>query len=456
MAIKMNIQDPTKVYLEPCHNYDKKRIAEILNQHYSIFESAIKPGNAVSIKPNFVKEGRESNKREWLQIITNPILIKETIRIVSKTLQGKGKIIIADGPQTDSSFKKIFEKINVEEWFKIVDGTDIQLKIIDLRDHEYKSLGSTVLFRKKLLGDPRGSVEVDLKDNSEFLNHTSSKFGYYGADNDIEETNKAHNHYHHKYRVSKSIIETDVFINMPKLKSHKKAGITCCLKNLVGINTYRNYLPHYNLGTPKEGGDQFLSSTMTNRLEAKALHKIYNFVKTNKILSFQLLPLKIFGKSILGKTNKVIRSGNWYGNDAIWRMILDLNKILFFANIDGTLKTNNFVSAKKYIGIVDGIIGGQGQGPMDAEAINSNALIIGTNPVAIDAVCAKYIGFDYKKIPSIANAFNVKSYPFVNFKYDDIRVVSSDKRYNKNLKFIRKEHALSFAPHFGWKGQIEL
>ena len=32
--------------------------------------------------------------------------------------------------------------------------------------------------------------------------------------------------------------------SLPKLKTHKKAGITCALKNLIGINGNKEYLPH--------------------------------------------------------------------------------------------------------------------------------------------------------------------------------------------------------------------
>ena len=34
-----------------------------------------------------------------------------------------------------------------------------------------------------------------------------------------------------------------------------------------------------------------------------------------------------------------IRNGNWQGNDTCWRMALDLNRALRFANRDGSLRT---------------------------------------------------------------------------------------------------------------------
>jgi hypothetical protein len=39
-------------------------------------------------------------------------------------------------------------------------------------------------------------------------------------------------------------------------------GMTCALKNLVGINANKNWLPHHTEGTPEQGGDQFPAGTL--------------------------------------------------------------------------------------------------------------------------------------------------------------------------------------------------
>ena len=48
---------------------------------------------------------------------------------------------------------------------------------------------------------------------------------------------------------------------MPKLKTHKKCGVTISLKNLVGLNTNKNLLPHHSLGTPSRAA----TSSRTSR-----------------------------------------------------------------------------------------------------------------------------------------------------------------------------------------------
>lgn len=443
------------VYLKTNCEYSKAEIVEFL-ENTSIFDEIIKRGDHVVIKPNWVKE-HHLKKKDWDYIITHPVVIEATVEVVAKRLQGKGMIIITDGPQTDSSFEKIMQHMNMKEWYDISERYNIQLKIMDLRDEEWISKEGIILEKHKLEGDPKGAVEINLKGrNSEFASHEKSKRGYYGACNDRGETNWAHDGYNNIYRVSRTIIESDVFINIPKLKTHKKAGITCCLKNLVGINTYKNYLPHYCEGTPSEGGDQFPDSTLKNKVEGSLMASIKDRIKKSTILSQLFIPIKKIAKLIFGDTGYIVRSGNWYGNDTIWRMICDLNKILFYANSDSTMKEDIWINTKKYIGLVDGIKGGQGTGPLHPDPVDSQLLILGTNPVAIDCCCAKLMGFDYKKIPSISNAFKLKNYSIYMGKYENINVISKDKRYNKNLKDINKEDVLWFQPHFGWENHIEL
>ena len=59
----------------------------------------------------------------------------------------------------------------------------------------------------------------------------------------------------HQYLVAKEVVEADVIINLPKLKTHRKAGVTCALKNLIGINGNKEYLPHHRVGGSQSGGD---------------------------------------------------------------------------------------------------------------------------------------------------------------------------------------------------------
>jgi hypothetical protein len=250
------------------------------------------------------------------------------------------------------------------------------------------------------------------------------------------------------------VLEADVFINLPKLKTHKKAGITSSLKNLVGINTYRNYLPHNSIGTLVDGGDQFPSSKAKSRIESTFMPFIYQHILGNSFLAKIFSPVMGLGKIIFGDNQKTIRGGSWYGNDTLWRMVLDINKVFFYMNSDGTFRDGVPSKMKKYISIVDGIIAGEGDGPKAPDAINMGYIIAGLNPVSVDAICARMMNFDYLKIPSILNAFRIRRLPLVNFKIENIKIMFEGEAYS--ISNIPSSLSVNFKPHRGWIGHIEL
>jgi uncharacterized protein (DUF362 family) len=426
-------------------------ISEVLPE--TIF-SIIKPGNKVIIKPNWIRESHLSRPDEWEQVITHPAVITSVLKKVLEKLNGTGKVSIVDGPETSSSFEKILAHYPVQLWKKMADESGIMFEILDLREDEWITDDNVVVERKKLPGDPLGSTQVNLlNDTSEFFTHSPSKKGYFGADSNISETNKAHDGRNNYYRVSRTVIESDIFINIPKLKTHKKAGITCNLKNLVGINTYKNFLPHNTIGTASDGGDQFPGKNSKSKIESKLMPFIHQHILTKPGWSRLFSPVIGFGRKIFGDNSKTIRGGSWYGNDTLWRTILDLNKILFYADPDGSMRADRWSSTKKYISVVDAIIAGEGNGPKSPDPVHFKYLICGTNPVATDTVCAAFMGFDAFKIPHISKAYLIKKYRLVNFNEDQIEILFSGKKYH--IGDIPAEKIRPFIAHFGWTGHIE-
>ena len=441
----------TNVSVRYVEKYDEHQIYSALPD--SLF-SQVNPGDTVILKPNWVMESHKYRTDDWEYVITHPAVITAVLRKVLARLVGKGKIIIIDGPTTEASFKKLIAHYPVSRWHELAETADVHLEVIDLREHEWETKNDIIVKRHRLPGDPNGKTEVDLLDrSSEFWKHGKPPRGYHGADYDQSETNRAHDGHHNLYSVSRTVIEGDVFINLPKLKTHRKAGITCCLKNLVGINTYKNYLPHHSEGGPSEGGDQFPVDNVKARIEGPLMAILKKHVLQNPLLARLLSPLNSVGKKVFGDTRQVVRSGNWFGNDTIWRMILDLNKVLFYANADGTLRDGLAVNAKRYIGIVDAILAGEGHGPLAPEPVQMGYLFCGTNPVAIDAVSATFMGFDPLKIPTIARAFQVQQFPLCDFGYNDIQVSIRDKEYP--ISDVPSDLIVHFEPQFGWKGHIE-
>jgi uncharacterized protein (DUF362 family) len=108
---------------------------------------------------------------------------------------------------------------------------------------------------------------------------------------------------------------------------------------------------------------------------------------------------------------------------------------------------------KKYITIVDGIVAGEGNGPKKPDAISLNYIFCGTNPVAVDAVCTRFMGFNPDKIPSIRSAFKINKYPLVDFDYDDIKILIDSTEFR--IGTFPARYLKKCKPHKGWKDHIE-
>lgn len=445
------INTPQQVHLIKFNGYHEDKIYEALpRQLFSI----ISQGDTVVLKPNWVLEKHQYRHGEWEQVITNPAILTAVLRIVVEHLGNNGRIIITDGPELNADFNKILSYQPLDEWKAITEQHNITLEIVDLREELYIQDKNVTIKKVKLPSDPKGKVIANLMDeNSEFYGHIKSEKGYFGAGSDIREANHAHDGHTNLYSVSRSVVEADVFINLPKLKTHKKGGITSSLKNLVGINTYRNYLPHNSIGTPAEGGDQFPASHPKSRIESTFMPFIHQHVLKNLFLAKLFSPFMGLGKKVFGDNQETIRGGSWYGNDTLWRMVLDINKVLFYVNKDGTLRDGSLSKMKKYISIVDSIVAGEGNGPKAPDPINAGYIIAGSNPVAVDAVCARIMNFDCKKIPAIDNAFRIKFFPLVGFKMEDIKILYKGEVFS--LSNFPSSHVVSFRPHKGWVGHIE-
>lgn len=95
----------------------------------------------------------------------------------------------------------------------------------------------------------------------------------------------------------------------------------------------------------------------------------------------------------------------------------------------------------------------QGNGPLEPDPVNMGYIFCGQNPVAIDFVCARFMGFDPLKIPMMKNSFRIDKYKICDYKYKDIKLQVDGKEYFIDL--LPKKYIHKFEPHFGWKGFIE-
>jgi len=390
------------------------------------------PGRLIVLKPNWVQESHEFEPDVWEPVITHPSLVLAVASYVAELARENATIAICDAPNTYADFARIVERGSVSEHLHRLRLAYPRLvfELIDLRREVWICKEEVIVSRRANVPDPRGYVRVDLGRESLFYGYRGEG-KYYGADYDTSAVNMHHHGEMHEYLIAGTPMKADVFINLPKMKTHKKTGITCCLKNLVGVNGDKNWLPHHVEGTPRYGGDEFPDDALAHQLE--------RFLKTSGRSLALAVPglgawlyrkLRNAGKASLGDSRTTVRNGNWSGNDTCWRMALDLNRAFYYRDQVGERRAQR---RSRVLNIVDGIIGGEGDGPLCPIAVPSASLVAGVDPALVDSVVAALMGFAPQNLPIIANSGVGQGV-----------CPSPDPVLGR-----------PFLPHFGWQGRLE-
>jgi len=428
-------------------NYGSKR--------WNPLRGIVQPGHTVLLKPNFIREFRETQEGHGDCLVTHGSVIRAVLDYVYIALGGQGRIIIADAPQNDADFEAICRITGlreIQEFYRRQAGC--QVEVYDLRPERAAKIDGVIVGHERLPGDPAGYAKVDLGRLSAFAEVKHLCHLLYGAEYDTAELRQHHHDDVHEYLVSKTVLTADCVINLPKLKTHKKTGLTACMKNLVGINGNKNWLPHHREGTPSQGGDQFADDNLLHRIERTAVAGFKRVFPLLGPLRRTLAgPLHAIGRRIFGDTNTdTIRSGNWYGNDTTWRMVIDLNRVFVYADAQGQLHDR---PVRQVLNVVDAIVAGEGNGPLDPTPKPAGAILAGFNPVAVDLACARLMGFDYRRIPMLNRAPDDHLLPLLPGSPEEVILCSDNVQFSGTCVDMRPLQP-GFRPHFGWQGHIEI
>ncbi len=420
----------------------------------------IQPGQTVLLKPNFVVS-RHAAGGDLFSAITHPSLLRALVDYAYLALRGEGRILIADSPQMDCDFDELLRRTrleSVQELYREEGGFAIE--ILDLRDFCLVDPDQDAYStnRRRLPGDPLGEVVFDLGERSHFYgieNHDR----FYGADYDRTVTVAHHHGRVHRYSVSRTVLSADVVISVPKLKVHKKVGVTLNVKGLVGINTNKNYLVHYRLGTPAQGGDQLPDDLQrADRLLVRVQRYLFDRLlarqsaTTDAVYGMLRAGYRLLVKPFVKLSSETVMldGGNWHGNDTAWRMAADLLKIFLYGAADGTLRSE---PQRRIFCVVDGIVGGEKNGPLLPDAKPAGCLVGGEHPLAVDVVAARLMGFDPRKIRQFSLLEDSRGFNLGLGSIEEINVRAAEEEV-RDL-FRSRSRFLDFAPHPGWVGQVE-
>lgn len=332
-------------------------------------DDLIDEGDTVLFKPNWVGFGPGT--------YTRPEVVRPLIDMA--IIAGADHIYIGDGGEDVSLTDYVMDSANYTTMVSILasryPGTDIQTVNLNERNAGWHwiSLGSDSSFAGS------GYSNYDLGTGSTTLYgsdyyHASDTLGV-NPDGDCLGW----------YAVNDYVLNADVIINVPKLKTHQEMIATNSLKNFVGLT---------------------LSST-------------YNDSSNMERIAHHHQPLE----------------ENYFTNDIFWRAILDMNKIVLYADVDGVLQS---AQQRKYLTVVDAIQSmeksqhhsyGGGGIPYDTYCI-----MAGVDPVAVDAVGCRIMGYDYSVIPSIYNADSDILHPIGTNDPDKVAVIGDN--INSSFSYV--------------------
>lgn len=362
------------------------------------FKALVPTGGIVVIKPNLVSEPRDC-KTLPESIVTHASVIRPLIDYSFKAVGDSGTVVVADAPQFDSDFDTIVKLNGLKEMTELLsERLGRRINLLDLRAEGVDIENGVIVRRYELKGDPLGYSKIDLGPESMLVDIQDCASRFKGSDYNRDETISHHDSGKHEYSISNTVLKSDLVISVPKLKTHKKAGVTLNLKNLVGINGHKNFIPHYRIGTPDSGGDEMSESGIKAKLLSISYDQaISNLPRMHTPGKKTLMLLRELERKTVGEHGGIVRAGDWYGNDTIWRSILDLYRIITCSSKNGNVEET---PSRELFSIIDGIVAGEGNGPLLPKARNEGVVLGGRSFVAVDIAAIASMGHEYMEFPT--------------------------------------------------------
>jgi uncharacterized protein (DUF362 family) len=404
--------------------------------------------NRIFVKPNWVYQQNNSENC----VTTHSSLLRPLLDYLFLVFGTNSQITVADISLQSADIEQIWRETGVDALRDYYKSNGLPVRFMDLRQEKaIVDSSGFIVRRERLPGDPLGYVDVSLGEQSylEAISDTRSVFSV----NDYEPGTATcfHSQGQHRYLIPQTALNAELFINVPKLKTHCKAGLTTCMKNLIGINGEKSWIPHFRLGAPHSGGDEYpdrfryvmeIKSTIQNSLQGRHRwayligQRVWNIYKKRKTRS---------GASLTS-------GGAWCGNDTLWRSILDLVKVITFADRTGTLTGT---PQRYHLCLIDAVICGEGEGPLRTSPKAAGFVICSSNPVSADWAACAIAGFDWQKIPQLYHARELSRLSD-DFPATPENLTVSWFAADRVRCSIRELPAIHLKPASGWVKRIEV
>jgi uncharacterized protein (DUF362 family) len=350
-------------------------------------------GKRIFLKPNWVKHPQ--NTHDEICLCTHHNFTLATLEVMLRL--GPKKVVIGDAPvqscrwdnAVDSAFLAKVQAL-AERYDIPVVVKDLRRVVMDMRTAEMvkvqQSLDRFLIFD---LGKQSYLEPVTLEGQNSF------RVTHYNPDRFLESHTKGI----HKYCITRELFEADIVISMPKTKTHEKTGITNALKNIVGMNGDKDFLPHHRIGGTATGGDSYPGNNLFRNLSERA------YDQANRNLGKSSYKFWVKTASLLWKLsqprNEDRFGAGWYGNDTTWRMVMDLNRIVLYGRCDGTVSDT---PQRQFFSLCDGIIGGQKDGPLSPTPLALGLICFTDDSAWADIAMAILMSMDITRLPLLMAA----------------------------------------------------
>jgi uncharacterized protein (DUF362 family) len=412
------------------------------------FGNIIPAGARVLVKPNLVLH---ENNGPWSfdAVITHPSFVQAVVSELLNT--NAGVVAVGDSPIQSCDFQHLMRRTKLDVWSRNLKAREPRFTGV----HDFRRTIATVKGgirqAKEDMVDRNRYGLFDLGRDSLLEPITTSEPRFRITGYDPKFLAETHQPGRHQYLIAKDVLDADVVVSLPKLKMHKKAGVTNALKNFVGINGNKEYLPHHRIGGSSDSGDCYPGKSRVKEL-LESLYDYQNGSLTggrSKVVAPVLRPLSKY-LSLAGDETGI--EGAWSGNDTVWRMSLDLNRILMYGRPDGSMADT---PQRTVLHICDAIIAGQGNGPLAPEPFDLGMIIAGENAAAIDYVGARLLGMNPSEIPIIRGAFDNFRWPLAGFSPQEISIRNQSETFSIEAFFSGR--TLPKAKHVppGWSDVVQ-
>ncbi|HET9010210.1 MAG TPA: DUF362 domain-containing protein, partial [Gemmatimonadaceae bacterium] len=406
--------------------YDESRVRDAVRRAGALlgwsdpergaFGSAIGAGERVVVKPNWVLHANQG-PGGFEPLVTHGSLVRSVV--LEALRSAAGSVVLGDAPVQGCDFEALVERSGLAKWAQALRAADSRFD----GPRDFRRTRSVVRDGVRQADEDLISrdqfVLFDLGAESLLEPVTRPDGRFRVTQYDPRQMALTHRPGRHQYLVARAVIEADVVINLPKLKTHKKAGVTCALKNLIGINGNKEFLPHHRVGGSERGGDCYPGSSSAKR----ALEMVHDAVNRSRGTAGRRaldVGARVLQRVLRLQGDRLGVEGSWAGNDTIWRTCLDLNRILIYGRADGSLAD---VPQRRVLNVVDAIVAGQGDGPLAPQPLPLGMVIAGSSSAAVDWAGAQLLGYDPSRIPIAHHAFDDFRWPLTRFGADDVQIV---------------------------------